>query len=85
MISTSQALKEWDSILKLLADIKSHAAHPNNLTLPTSLDDVVANSNAALQRHIETPIPTWQQLVKKQVGMPADHLWVTQLLLGQGT
>lgn len=70
MLSTAQALKEWDSVLKLLAKIKADAAHPNQHSLPNNwlnlrrqLDEAIN----ALAMRLASPNVTWKQLLKKKV------------------
>jgi hypothetical protein len=72
MLSTTQALKEWDSVLKLLADIKTHAAaHPEQPTIPIVLECRVTLTVDALSRELASPVATWNQpleRLQKKVG-----------------
>jgi hypothetical protein len=68
MLSTTQALKEWDSVLKLLAEVKAHAAaHPNQQSMPINLEGQLAGSVAALSKELASPHVMWKQLLKKKV------------------
>jgi hypothetical protein len=68
MLSTNQALKQWDSVLKLLAGIKAHvAAHPGQ-NLPENLLRHMHGSFEALSQDLALPAATWKQLLKKKVG-----------------
>jgi hypothetical protein len=70
MLSTRHALKEWDSVRELLADIQACAAvHPSQ-SLPTNLNarsQRVRHSMAAFSRALASPSATWQQLLEKEV------------------
>ena len=65
MLSTAQALQEWDKVLKLLVAIK--AADPDQLNNPASLADRMDNSNIALAQGLASPVTTWEQLLQNQV------------------
>jgi hypothetical protein len=65
MLSTTQALQEWDKVLKLLVAIK--AAPPDQLNNPASLANRINNSNSALAQGLASPVTTWAQLLQKQV------------------
>jgi hypothetical protein len=69
MLSTAEALQEWDNVLKLLADIK--AAPPDQHIKPAQLAHRINDSNAALGQDLATPIATWEQLLQKQVNAHA--------------
>jgi hypothetical protein len=70
MLSTRHALKEWDSVRELLADIQAYAAvHPGQ-SLPANLNHCsqrVRLSMAAFSRALASPLATWQQLLEKEV------------------
>jgi hypothetical protein len=88
MISTKQALKEWDRILKLLAEVKAHAAaHPDNRVLPASLASLLNQSVEVLAQELASPVATWKQLLKAKVGnmgfqFPSLFLTCTQQTRG---
>jgi hypothetical protein len=68
VLSTAQALKEWDTVLKLLAEVKAHAAaHPTVTPLPANLAGRLSSSNQALSRELAAPAVSWKQLLKKKV------------------
>jgi hypothetical protein len=73
MLSTAQALKEWDSVLKLLAKIKADAAaHPNQHSLPNNLRRQLDEASNALAMRLASPNVTWKQLLKKKVRQCMD-------------
>jgi hypothetical protein len=75
MLSTAQALKEWDTVLKLLAEVKAHAAaHPTVRPLPANLQDRLGNSSGALLKDLASPVATWKQLVRKKVSTQVHPL-----------
>jgi hypothetical protein len=68
MLSTAQALKEWNSIPKLLAVVKTYAAaHPDQPTLPGELESQLGKSADALLKPLSSPHATWKQLLKNKV------------------
>jgi hypothetical protein len=68
MLSTSHALKEWDSVPKVLAEVKAYAAaHPEQPTLPADLESQLEKSADALLKQLASPHATWKQLLKKKV------------------
>lgn len=68
MLSTTQALKEWDKVLKLLADLKANAAaHPNQGSTPQALAQRLKHCREALNTEWASPVATWRELVQKQV------------------
>ena len=69
MLSTAQALKEWDSVLKLLSDMKAHAATHPGQDLPNRLKQQVGDRFKASEKELASPITTWKQLLKKKVSM----------------
>jgi hypothetical protein len=80
MLSTAQALHEWDGFLKMLSKVKAQvAANPRVFTMPPSLDRSFSSSGATLMRGLTSPVATWQQLIDKQVstyditGTPCDR------------
>jgi hypothetical protein len=69
MLSKAQAVKEWETSLKVLAEIQAHAAaHPNQPTTPSHLTNKLSMSGVSLSRELASPVATWKQLLKKQVG-----------------
>lgn len=76
MLSTAQALKEWENVLKLLADIKANAAaNPHQKKTPSSLTVPLQNCFDALDRILASPVATWRELMRKEVSTPAPA-WV---------
>ncbi len=68
MLSTVKALKEWDRVLKLLSEVKAYVAeHPNDLVLPTAIEDRVDESVQAVWIDMANPMATWKQLLKRKV------------------
>lgn len=68
MLSTAQAVKEWETSLKVLAEIQAHiAAHPNQTTTPSHLISKLNLIGVALSCELACPIATWKQLLKQQV------------------
>jgi hypothetical protein len=75
MLSTAQALKEWERVLKLLTEIKVHVvAHPDTRTLPASLDRRRTESRLAVSKQLASPVATWKHLLKTKVGNTCSHL-----------
>jgi hypothetical protein len=76
MLSTAQAVKEWDTVLKLLNEARSHAAaHPDQQTLPEGLEARMARSVYVLNersRGLASPHATWKQMLKQKVGTAAS-------------
>ncbi len=83
MLSTAQALKEWDSIHKVLDEIKAHvAADPSCASVPQSMFEWLNSSPLLSQDVLASPLATWKQLLKKQVSKAglssyssAPHWW----------
>jgi hypothetical protein len=68
MLSTAQALQEWDNVRKLLIEIRSHAAaHPNDKALPTTLRDQMDSTLVPLSSKLASPVATWKRLLKHKV------------------
>ena len=71
MLSTAQALQEWDNVLKLLNEARLHAAaHPDQQTLPEGLVTCMASSMTVLNersRGLASPVATWKQMLKLKV------------------
>ena len=65
MLSTAQALKEWDRVVKLLSEVKG--ASVQDCGQPAMCDQWVGESVQTLSRELASPIATWKQLLKKQV------------------
>jgi hypothetical protein len=73
MLSTAQALAEWERVLKQLAEVKAHAAaHPDS-PMPTSLETMLNGSVVVLSRELASPVATWKQLLKKKVSTSLTH------------
>jgi hypothetical protein len=72
-LCTTQALKEWDSVLKLLLDLKAHAAtHPNELIMPQHLAARFQRcAIATVNMVLASPADTWRQLLQQQVNAAA--------------
>lgn len=71
MLSTSQVFQEWSNVLKLLSEIKAHAAaHPDQPS--SSIKERLAISMAALLQQLASPAITWKQLLKKKVRTACD-------------
>jgi hypothetical protein len=68
MLSTNQALMEWERVLKLLAQVKAHAAAPDSHELPTPLETLLHESAEAFSKHLASPVATWKHLLKAKVG-----------------
>jgi hypothetical protein len=67
-LSTSQALKEWNSALQVLLDIKAHVvAHPNKLMPQHLAARLMHSSTAASSMSLASPADTWRQLLQQQV------------------
>lgn len=59
MLSTAQAVKEWETSLKVLAEIQAHvAAHPNQTTTPSHLISKLNLIGVALSCELACPIAT---------------------------
>jgi hypothetical protein len=67
MLSTSQALTEWQTVLKALAYLKPAAAQADRYNLPEQHRDPLNNSLYALAEGLLSPVATWKQLLKKKV------------------
>jgi hypothetical protein len=68
MLSTAQALKEWDSKVKLLAEVKAYAAaHPNQNSMPSNLRSQLVRTSLALARDLASAVATWKQMLKNKV------------------
>ena len=68
MLSATQALKEWDTVLKLLAEVKAYAAaHPNEQSMPANLEAQLDASIKVLTKELASPHATWKQLLRKKV------------------
>lgn len=65
MLSTAQALKGWEQALKLLSQIKAHAA-AGLPGVPQNCDQIDVDS---LSGDMASPAVTWKQLLKKQVNI----------------
>lgn len=69
MLSTAQVLKEWERVLKLLAQVNAHAAaHPDSHDLPAPLETMLHESAEALSKQLASPVATWKHLLKAKVG-----------------
>jgi hypothetical protein len=80
MLSTSQVFQEWSNVLKLLAEVKAHAAaHPDQQS--SSIKERLAISMAALLHRIASPVTTWTQLLKKEGGRDLDILQPSDVLV----
>jgi hypothetical protein len=75
MLSTAQALQEWDNVLKLLNEARSHAAaHPDQQTLPEGLVARMTSSTTVLNersRGLASPVATWKQMLKLKISTGA--------------
>jgi hypothetical protein len=82
MSPTTQALLEWESSLKLLQDIKAHAAtQPSERAMPQHLASDARRgrrSASATARLLTSPADVWRQLLQQQV----NHDSALQLVLG---
>jgi hypothetical protein len=68
MLSTAQAHKHWEAVLKCLAEIKARAAtHLEQLDVPFQVKAQLKVSAAFLARELTTPVASWKQLLKQQV------------------
>jgi hypothetical protein len=65
MLSTTQALKEWEGVIKLLAEIK--AARPYQNSMPANLAQRFTQSLHVPSKGLASPAPTWRQLLQKKV------------------
>jgi hypothetical protein len=67
MLSTAQALQEWDTVLKLLHEIKQHAAaHAGPWCVSRSLEARMQDSVDALGREVASPVAVWEQLLAQR-------------------
>lgn len=67
MLSTAQALTEWDTVLKSLADLKAHAAAHPDQPPPLNVIDRLNHAGFSLEKDLASPLATWKQLLKKKV------------------
>jgi hypothetical protein len=74
MLSTAQALTEWERVLKQLAEVKAHAAaHPDNPMPCQPLETRLNGSVVVLSRELASPVATLKQLLKKKVSTSLTH------------
>lgn len=68
MLSTTQALQEWDNVRKVLNEFRSHAAaRPHDKALPKDLTDRMDSSFVLLAKGLVSPVATWKQLLKQKL------------------
>jgi hypothetical protein len=83
MLSTAQALQEWENVRKVLIDVRSHAsAHPEDRIVPSNLLHRIDGSFVAVSRGPVSPQATWKLLLKQKlpylVLMACTQLMATQ-------
>jgi hypothetical protein len=70
MLSTSPALREWDHILSVLADIKADAATHIDQPMPADLLQQLLDSVRVLPQDLTLPVATWKHMLNKEVSRP---------------
>jgi hypothetical protein len=81
MLSTRKALREWDDVRKILADVHVYAAAHPGQSLPTHLSarsERVRHTMHAFAQGLASPLVTWQQLLSKNVsiGSACSSVWL---------
>jgi hypothetical protein len=68
-ITTPQALQAWDTALRLLGEVKAHAAaHPDQLDIPEGLSNNLDSTTGLLSTAKQSsPVAAWRQMLKKKV------------------
>lgn len=68
MLSSTEALTGWSSVLYCLYDIAARApSWPDQLFMPEDDQHRLHDSLAAVDRQLASPVATWQQLLEQQV------------------
>lgn len=64
-----QALQAWDTALRLLGEVKAHAAaHPDQLDIPEGLSNNLDSTTGLLSTAKQSsPVAAWRQMLKKKV------------------
>jgi hypothetical protein len=68
-ITTPQALQAWDTALRLLGEVKAHAAaHPDQLDIPEDLSNNLDSTTGLLSTaQPSSPVAAWRQMLNKKV------------------
>lgn len=74
MLSTAQALHQWQGVIGLLAQIKAHALAHQARPVPHNLLQQLDGSLGSCMNRLASPESTWTQLLQSKVSAPSGRI-----------